>query len=256
MENWQANFDVIETVVANGVHVVQAGGNGSVNLDDPQLSSRFKRDIRDSGAILVGASRSTARTPMCWSNHGDRIDMHGFGENVVTTGYGDRFDEGPNRLYTSTFSGTSSASPIVAGAVANLQGYAQATLGVNLEPITMRHHLATTGTPQSSGVNIGPLPDLRSAIDSLVGSTLPAPVVTSTSLQCFGMNSMTWNAVPTATSYQVFIGNSVIPSTTTTYTFHFATVGYPTFGRVKACNANGCSTFSNSAGLGRVNFCW
>lgn len=256
MENWQANFDAIATAVANGVHVVEAGGNGTVNLDDPQLFGRFNRNVRDSGAILVGASLSTARTPMCWSNHGTRIDMHGFGENVTTSGYGDRFNEGTNRLYTSTFSGTSSASPIVAGAVANLQGYSLATYGTNIEPSTMRQHLVTTGTAQTNGVNIGPLPDLRNAIDSLTGgSTLLAPVVTSSSFQCFGMNSMSWNAVPTATSYQVFVGNSS-SSTTVTSTWHIQSVGTPTFGRVKACNASGCSPFSNSVPLARVNYCF
>jgi hypothetical protein len=256
MENWQANFDAISTAVANGVHVVQAGGNGGVNLDDPQLLNRFNRNIRDSGAIIVGASRSTARTPMCWSNNGSRVDMHGWGENVVTTGYGDLFDEGANRLYTDTFSGTSSASPIVAGAVTNLLGYANTTLGVTIDPLTMRQHLIDSGTAQTAGPNIGPLPNLRDAIDSLTsGSSISEPVVNSNPLYCFGMNSMTWNAVTTATSYQVYVGNSS-NFTTVTYPYHFLSVSQNTIGRVKACNSNGCSGFSNTVGLLRHNSCF
>ncbi|MBL0692842.1 GON domain-containing protein [Comamonas sp. JC664] len=174
MEYWQADYDAIATATANGVTVVEAAGNGSVNLDDAVYGGRFNRSLRDSGAILVGASTSLSRAPMCWTNHGSRVDVHGWGENVVTTGYGDLFGAalGEDRYYTAYFSGTSSASPIVTGAVASLQGTARARGFGTLAPRDIRGLLATTGTPQApDSRHIGPLPDLRRAFMQLAPAT-------------------------------------------------------------------------------------
>ena len=67
--------------------------------------------------------------------------------------------------YTRTFSGTSSASPIVAGAVASIQGIRKAYGLSILNPRQMRDLLRTTGTPQAMDVRqIGPMPNLRAAI--------------------------------------------------------------------------------------------
>jgi len=169
VEYWQLDFDVIKTKTANGVIVVEAGGNGSVNLDDSVYGRLFDRTIRDSGAILVGASLSTSRTPTCWTNFGSRVDAHGWGEGVATLGYGHFFNGGHNeedRFYTHVFSGTSSASPIVVGAVASIQGNRRA---FGLPPLTgpqMRSLLTSTGTPQSFDLlrRIGPMPDLRKVL--------------------------------------------------------------------------------------------
>jgi hypothetical protein len=173
MEYWQANYDAIATATANGVTVVEAAGNGSANLDEGVYGNAFNRAVRDSGAILVGASTSNTRVPMCWTNFGSRVDVHGWGENVVTMGYGDLFGSsyGEDQYYTSFFSGTSSASPIVTGAAASLQGVAIASGRGALAPRTVRQILAETGTPQAaSSQNIGRLPDLRGAIGRLLNS--------------------------------------------------------------------------------------
>ncbi|WP_257450940.1 S8 family peptidase [Archangium lipolyticum] len=170
MEYWQANFDAIATATANGTHVVEAAGNGSVNLDEPVYGNLFNRAVRDSGAILVGASTATTRVPMCWTNFGSRVDVHGWGERVTSLGYGDLFGSayGENQYYTSSFSGTSSASPIVTASVANLQGVALARGKGALEPRYVRSLLASTGTPQAADSrNIGRLPNLRQAIAQL-----------------------------------------------------------------------------------------
>lgn len=172
MEYWQAEFDAVATATANGVTVVEAAGNGSANLDDAAYGGRFNRSIRDSGAILVGASTDLSRVPMCWTNHGSRVDMHGWGESVVTMGYGDLFANGEDRYYTAGFSGTSSASPIITGAVASLQGAALARGIGPLAPRDIRGLLATTGTPQApDSRNIGPLPNLRQALQQLAPAT-------------------------------------------------------------------------------------
>jgi subtilisin family serine protease len=169
MEYWQANFDAIALATASGVHVVEAAGNGSANLDSKRYRGAFDRTVRDSGAILVGASTATTRAPMCWTNSGSRVDLHGWGENVVTLGYGDLTASGENQWYTARFGGTSSAAPMVVGSVASLQGAAHAAgLGL-LEPRAVRELLMSTGTPQATSTRqIGPLPNLRDALPRLL----------------------------------------------------------------------------------------
>jgi len=166
----QAEFDAIALATANGRIVVEAGANGATDLDDPVYGGRFNRSVRDSGAILVGASNSTDRAPTCFTNFGSRIDVHGWGWDVTTTGYGGLFNGGgdQNQYYTATFSGTSSASPIVTGAAANLQGVALALGFGVITPADVRWRLRDTGTPQASDTRlIGPQPNLRAAIDQL-----------------------------------------------------------------------------------------
>ena len=189
MEFWQDNYDAIANAIANGVIVVEAGGNGATNLDDPVYGGVFNRWIRDSGAILVGASESNARTPTCFTNYGSRIDMHGWGWNVATLGYGDLFNPNndENQRYTSGFSGTSSASPIVTGAASSvigvslfdLQGYGYRS------PAEIRQILAETGTPQAccDSRYIGPLPNLRDAVPRV----LDKRPVASFTINCTGL---------------------------------------------------------------------
>ncbi len=169
LEYWRANFDAIAQATANGVHVVEAAGNGSVDLDDPVYGGAFNRSVRDSGAILVGASGATSREPLCYTNHGSRVDVHAWGEKVVSLGYGDLSGTSENQAYTATFGGTSSAAPIVVGAVASLQGAANAAGLGPVDPRLLREVLRATGTPQdSSEKQIGPQPDLRNALPRLL----------------------------------------------------------------------------------------
>ena len=174
-EHFQAEFDAIATATANGTIVVEAGANGATDLDDPVYGGRYNRSVRDSGAILVGASNSADRAPTCFTNFGSRMDVHAWGWDVTTTGYGGLFTGGgdPNQYYTSSFSGTSSASPIVVGAAADLQGVALAGGIGNLPPADVRQRLRDTGTPQASDPRlIGPQPNLRAAIDQLLSCGL------------------------------------------------------------------------------------
>jgi hypothetical protein len=176
MEYWQGEYDAIATATANGVVVVEAAGNGSANLDDAAYGGRFNRAVRDSGAILVGASQGSSRAPTCWTNFGGRVDVHGWGQSVTTLGYGDLFGSahGEDQYYTSTFSGTSSASPVVTGAAASLQGASLAAGRGLQDSRTLRHILASTGTAQSADSrNIGPLPDLRRALARVAPPDLP-----------------------------------------------------------------------------------
>lgn len=171
VEYFQAEFDAIALATANGTIVVEAGANGATDLDDPVYGGLFNRSVRDSGAILVGASNSTDQAPTCFTNFGSRIDVHGWGWNVTTTGYGDLFNGGgdENQYYTSVFGGTSSASPIVVGTAADLQGVALARGFGAITPADVRWRLNDTGTPQASDTRlIGPQPNLRAAIEQLL----------------------------------------------------------------------------------------
>ncbi|MCY1081847.1 S8 family peptidase [Archangium lansingense] len=173
MEYWQANYDAIATATANGVIVVEAAGNGSANLDSSAYGTAFNRTVRDSGAIVVGGSTSTTRAPMCWTNYGSRVDVHGWGEKVYSMGYGTLFGSsyGEDQFYTSTFSGTSSASPVITGAAASAQGVALAN-GRRLTSKQMRGVLSTNGTAQAADSrNIGVLPDLRKVLPKVISGS-------------------------------------------------------------------------------------
>jgi serine protease len=167
MEFFQAEFDAIQTATANGIMVIEAAGNGSANLDHPNYAGAFDRTVRDSGAVVVGASLSTSRSPTCWSNYGSRIDVHAWGENVVTSGGDGGLYSGTLGVrdrYTASFSGTSSASAILSGAMAVLQSVAEQASGP-LTAIEARNLLVSTGKPQQAELarRIGPLPDLATA---------------------------------------------------------------------------------------------
>jgi subtilisin family serine protease len=90
-----------------------------------------------------------------------------------------------NRWYTQWFSGTSSASPIVAGAAAVVSSAYEAAHGTNLTPQSLRARLIATGTPQKLGAGaltgaIGPLPDLARALAAgPAGDSFGSPKVLS-----------------------------------------------------------------------------
>ena len=176
-----ADFDAIRLAVAHGMVVVEAAGNGGKDLDKYTNSrqentlNRGNADFRDSGAIMVGASRSAIPHNRIWfSNFGTRIDCYGWGENIVTCGYGD-LDPGvgDESTYTDSFGGTSGASPMVAGAAIIVQGMYEANTGTRISPLQMRALLANPmmGTRQGRGARgaIGVMPNLRAIIERGLG---------------------------------------------------------------------------------------
>lgn len=164
----QAVWSVVKAGTDRGVIVVAAAGNGTEDLDSAGYSEYRARG--DSGAIIVGAA-SHAGERMGFSTFGSRVDVHGWGENVATLGYGDLATVGGDihQAYTAKFSGTSSASPIVASAAVAIQSFAIGRLGRTLTPAEMRELLVSTGTPQLSAVagKIGPRPNIRAAVEKL-----------------------------------------------------------------------------------------
>ena len=112
VEASQSVFDVIQRAASLGRIVLEAAGNGRVDLGGPSCNGAFNRNLRDSGAIIVGAGSATDHSRLGFSSYGSRVDVQGWGEKVATTGYGDAFDlTDETRLYTYRFGGTSSATP-------------------------------------------------------------------------------------------------------------------------------------------------
>lgn len=193
----QSVYDAIKFATAAGRNVVEAAGNGSVNLDGAGCSNKFNKTTRDSGAIIVGAgsppnSSQTDRSRLYFSSYGSRVDVQGWGGLVVTTGYGNLYSgTGQNQWYTNSFSGTSSASPIVAGSVALLSSIAEQRGSIK-SPAWIRSTLISTGSPQQAAVgypvsqHIGPRPNLKAAIAKLAVAGFNSPFTT---------NATGWSAV-------------------------------------------------------------
>ena len=190
MQFWGDIFSAIKAAVDRGITVVEAAGNGDENFDLPIFNGTGLQ--KDSGAIVVGAgvppanhvdfdgfgpslpaytSLGVPRSRIWFSNHGKILNVQGWGWHVTTLGYGDaQGGASENVWYTLRFSGTSSASPIVTGAVACLQGRAKAKNGAPMTPSKVRKILIATGTAQQPGPgvpltqHIGPLPNLPLAM--------------------------------------------------------------------------------------------
>ncbi|HFK1748381.1 TPA: putative mucin/carbohydrate-binding domain-containing protein [Bacillus cereus] len=169
-------FDAIRVGADKGIIIIEAGANGSNDLDNfkdrngKKILNRNSPDFKDSGAIMVGAGSSTVPHKRLWfSNYGSRLDVYGWGENVDTTSANP--SQNTTNLYTSTFSGTSSASPIIAGAATSIQGIAKEHRGYPYTPAELRNILSNpnTGTQSQDPWNdrIGVLPDLKSILDNL-----------------------------------------------------------------------------------------
>lgn len=167
-EWWQDVFDAIEVVTATGVICVEAGGNGTVNLDDALYGDLFDRRVRDSGAIVVGAGTPEGLSAEWFSNYGSRTDLNGWGSSIVTTCCGDLQGGDPEVRYTAGFNGTSGASPIVVGAIASLQGQALALFGEPLTPDLIEEILSVTGSAWTGDRQIGERPNLLAARDRLL----------------------------------------------------------------------------------------
>lgn len=197
IEWWPDDADAIRYAITRGVVVVSAGGNGAENLDDPLYSTPgpgfpatwrnpFNRGVGDTGSILVGAGapppgthgrdHGPDRSRLEFSNFGSAIDTQGWGREVTSCGYGD-LQGGLNEdmWYTDQFSGTSSASPIIVGCIACVQGVLRARQRPALSPTRARDLLRRTGSPQTDAPGrprtqrIGNRPNLR----EFVAAALP-----------------------------------------------------------------------------------
>jgi subtilisin family serine protease len=195
MQFWPEVYAAITyAAVVKGIIVVEAAGNGAENLDDPIYSntpgfppfwSPFNRGFGDNASIIVGAGAPPSgthgrdwgpdRSRLDFSNFGSCVDAQGWGREVTTTGYGDLQGGPDERLwYTDVFSGTSSASPVVVGALACVQGALRAAGRPALSPIAARSVLHEFGSFQQdapgrpASQRIGNRPDLFLMLSAMV----------------------------------------------------------------------------------------
>jgi hypothetical protein len=177
IEWWPDDFDAIRYAVGKGIIVVEAAGNGGQNLDDaiydtrpgnfpPSWRNPFNPPNPSSDAVVVGAGMPPSGTHgrnfqpgwgdvyadrgRCFfSNYGARVDAQGWGWEVTTTGYGDlQGGADADKWYTDQFSGTSSASPILVGTLACVEGVLRAGGKPLLTSARARRLLRATGSPQ------------------------------------------------------------------------------------------------------------
>lgn len=164
-------WDLTKAASDAGIIIVAAAGNGNQNLDGASYQDYMNRG--NSGAIIVGAGTPDLNhfrfnQPGWWgSTFGSRVDLQGWARNVYACGYGDviRIGNDFNQGYTN-FSGTSSATPMVAACVVVLQSYHHSLTSEYLTGPQIRTILKETGIPQgnpNSG-NIGPFPNMQAAV--------------------------------------------------------------------------------------------
>lgn len=174
-------WDVVKEITDMGIIVVMSAGNGNsvysggVGADLDSYTYDDYRNRGDNGAIIVGAALATGRDKLSFSTYGSPVDLCGYGLNVRTLeNYGYRFvngvysENGLSSAYTGYYSGTSSASPMVASAAALVQSYAKDSIGMVLSPKDMRSLLIETGTAEGDNWTTSvPLPNIRAAIEKL-----------------------------------------------------------------------------------------
>ena len=157
-----------------GVHVIIAAANGNINLDHPYFQGQYDRNLHDSGAIYAGAADPASGQRASFSEHGSRVDLFSWGWNVTTTSCNG--DDCANDTFTDSYSGTSSANPIIAGAVAQVQSIAFAHGLGAISPKKMRQILVDTGHPlpfPDAERPIGMQPDVQAAVEFLLNEDQP-----------------------------------------------------------------------------------
>jgi hypothetical protein len=177
-------FDAIRSITDLDIIVVEPAANAcnqGNDLDSNTIEDLVTwREWGDSGAIIVGGGTSDSHDRLTYSNYGSRVDVQGWGENVATLACppcdsGNPSDccassccnsHGTGQNYTTGYSGTSSAAPMVGGVVAALQSVRLANSLAPLSPSDMRELLIDTGVAQGNSVagHIGPLPNVAKAL--------------------------------------------------------------------------------------------
>lgn len=165
-------WDTISNLTEKGAVVIMAAGNGNNDLSDTAICP----DYGDCGGILAGGCLSATGRRRPKSNYGHYASLiNSWGHNVVATGYGALQDQpGHNRDYTNTYNGTSSATPLCAGALALLQSYAMKQEFV-LSPEEMKRLISRSAYTEGVVDNIGRRPNVEQLV-TLIDHMALSPV--------------------------------------------------------------------------------
>lgn len=195
----------IAEAVARDIVVVVPAGNGQSGMVGGDLGATGI--TAPAGAVVVGAGK-TANTGEVegaragFSNYGADVDVQGPGMGVLASDaypslmpgipFLGTFSDNPHSSYTNCFNGTSSASAVVAGGIASLQGVARQRLGRALTPAEVEARLVRTGVPQPDpqNGNIGPQPRFRLAADF----TPPAAATNLVAVATGAAATLTWTS--------------------------------------------------------------
>lgn len=162
-------WDLVKAATSDSILVVAASGNGKQNLDGSAYQGY--RDRGDNGSILVGGGKPEDLSANSSTGYGELVRLQGWGYYVTTTG-GNSMSEWvlqnkSHADYTNNYTGTSSATPVVASAMGLVQSWAKKFQNRYLGPYEMRDLLVSTGTPYTGSKDIGPLPNVKAAINKL-----------------------------------------------------------------------------------------
>ncbi|WP_369986745.1 S8 family serine peptidase [Pseudomonas xanthosomatis] len=185
----RAWWDVIRQLSQRGAVVVVAAANGTAQGDIGKGTVQsqgvdlaqwpYFSDHGNADAILVGACHSWDGKPHQYSNYNYRYRMlNAWGDSVATLSYGALQDKtGDDRDYTDTYGGTSSATPLVTGALSLVQSYAMSEHHVYLDAGQMHLLIMASGyedatLPLTDVLPMGARPNVQGALallDRLLG---------------------------------------------------------------------------------------
>jgi len=185
----RAWWDVIRQLSQRGAVVVVAAANGTAQGDSGKGTVQnqgvdlaqwpYFSDHGDADAILVGACHSWDGKPHQYSNYNYRYRMlNAWGDSVATLSYGALQDKtGDDRDYTDAYGGTSSATPLVTGALSLIQSYAMSEHHVYLDAGQMHLLIMASGyedstLPLTDVLPMGARPNVQGALallDRLLG---------------------------------------------------------------------------------------
>jgi len=156
----QATDDAVQRMITDGVTTAVAAGNGDI-LGNPLNACNYS-PARAPNAITVGSTTSTdARSS--WSNYGPCLDLFAPGSSITSAGI-------TSNTATATKSGTSMATPHVAGVAAL---YLSANTGAS--PATVRNAIVAAATPNKVGNPLTGSPNLLLYSGFVGGGSEPPP---------------------------------------------------------------------------------